>query len=35
MTGVMYEVPSDPSIRKVIITADCIRSGSQPEMLRE
>ena len=35
MTGVMYEVPSDPSIRKVIITADCIRTGSQPEMLRE
>jgi len=34
MTSVMYEVPSDPGIRKVIITADCIRSGSQPEMLR-
>ena len=34
MTDVMYEVPSDPSIRKVTITADCIRNGTQPEMLR-
>ena len=34
MTSVMYEVPSDPGIRKVIITADCIRNGTQPEMLR-
>ena len=35
MTKVMYEVPSDPTIRKVVITADCIRSGTEPEMLRE
>ena len=34
MTKVMYEVPSDPSIRKVIITADCIRNGTEPEIVR-
>ena len=34
MTSVMYEVPSDPTIRKVVVTADCIRNGTQPEMLR-
>ena len=34
MTKVMYEVPSDPTIRKVIITADCIRSGTEPEIVR-
>ena len=34
MTRVMYEVPSDPSIKKVVITADCIRSGSDPQIIR-
>ena len=34
MTSVMYDVPSDPTIRKVVVTADCIRNGTQPEMLR-
>ena len=34
MTNVMYEVPSDPTIRKVVVTAENIRSGSQPEMFR-
>ena len=34
MTKVMYEVPSDPTIRKVVITAECIRNGTEPEMLR-
>ncbi len=34
MTRVMYEVPSDPSIKKVIITADCIRNGSDPQIIR-
>ena len=35
MTKVMYEVPSDPAIHKVVITADCIRNGTEPEMLRD
>ena len=30
MTEVMYQVPSDPSIDRVIITADCVRKGSGP-----
>ena len=34
MTRVMYEVPSDPGIRKVVITADCIRNGTEPEIIR-
>ena len=34
MTKVMYEVPSDPTIRKVIITEDCIRNGVEPEIVR-
>ena len=34
MTPVMYEVPSDPTIRKVVITADCIRNGTAPEVQR-
>jgi len=34
MTRVMYEVPSDPEIRKVVITADCIRNGTEPEIVR-
>ena len=34
MTRVMYEVPSDPRIRKVVITADCIRNGTDPEIIR-
>jgi ATP-dependent Clp protease ATP-binding subunit ClpX len=34
MTHVMYEVPSDPGIRKVIITAECINRGVDPEIVR-
>ena len=30
MTDVMYQVPSDPSIDRVVITADCVRNGSSP-----
>ena len=35
MTGIMFEVPSDESIRKVIITADCVKNGSEPVIIRE
>ena len=35
MTKVMYEVPSDPTIRKVIINAECIKEGTDPEIVRE
>ncbi len=30
MTDIMYTVPSDPSIEKVVVTADCVRNGTEP-----
>ena len=30
MTDVMYTVPSDPTVKKVTITADCVRGESKP-----
>ncbi len=35
MTDIMFEIPSDRSVKKVIITADCVRNGSRPEIVRE
>jgi len=35
MMDVMYCVPSDESITKVVITKDCIENGSKPEIFRE
>lgn len=35
MTQIMYDIPSDPSVYKVIITEDCIKNGAQPEVLRD
>ena len=35
MTDIMYEVPSDPGIDKVIITADCVRNGVAPYVHRK
>ena len=34
MTGIMFEIPSDLSIRKVIITADCV-DGAKPTIVRD
>lgn len=34
MTRIMYEIPSDPSISKVLITQDCVRKGAEPEVVR-
>ncbi len=34
MTGIMYEIPSDLTIKKVIITAESIE-GAQPEIIRD
>ena len=34
MTDVMYSVPSDKSIRRVVITAECVKSGTAPEIIR-
>ncbi len=35
MTDIMYEVPSDSDIEKVVITADCVRSGAAPCVYRK
>ena len=32
MTKIMYEIPSDPSITKVLITRDCVMDGVQPKV---
>lgn len=34
MTDIMFAVPSDESICKVIVTADCVKNGSKPEIIR-
>lgn len=34
MTKIMFAIPSDLTIRKVIITADCV-NGGQPEIIRD
>ena len=34
MTNIMFEVPSDLSIHKVIITADCVNNGAEPRVVR-
>ena len=35
MTGIMYEVPSDPSVEKVIVTADCVVNDTKPLVLHK
>ena len=34
MTKIMYEIPSDPSITKVLITQACVEKGEEPEVVR-
>jgi len=35
MTDIMFEVPSDPTISQVIVTADCVRNGISPMVIRK
>ena len=35
MTQIMYDVPSDPTIAKVTITAPCVTEGAEPEIIRD
>ncbi len=35
MTDIMYEVPSDKTITKVVITADCVNNGTSPVVHRK
>ena len=32
MTGIMYEIPSDPTIDRVLVTADCVRGTAKPQV---
>ena len=32
MTEIMYEIPSDPTIQRVLITRDCVENGSKPKI---
>ena len=35
MTGIMYKVPSDPSIEKVVVTADCVKNSTEPLVIHK
>jgi len=35
MTDIMYKVPSDPTINKVVVTADCVRNDNPPLVFHE
>ena len=35
MVGIMYDIPSDPSISKVVVTADSVRGLAGPQVLRQ
>ena len=35
MTDIMYSVPSDKDIEKVIITADCVNNNTSPKVIRK
>ena len=35
MTGIMYEIPSDPTITRVLVTADSVRNGAKPQEFRD
>lgn len=34
MTGIMYEIPSDKAIKKVIINGDCINGKEKPQLIK-
>lgn len=35
MTDIMFQVPSDPTINKVVVTADCVRNDNPPLVFHE
>ncbi|ODU56037.1 MAG: ATP-dependent protease ATP-binding subunit ClpX, partial [Clostridium sp. SCN 57-10] len=35
MTRIMYEIPSDKTISKVIITAECVNGDAEPKVVRD
>ena len=35
LTQIMFDVPSDPTITKVVITRECVENGAEPELTRD
>ena len=35
LTQIMYDIPSDPTIVKAVITKDCVEGKSAPELTRD
>lgn len=35
MTDIMFEAPSDPKIKKVVVTEECIEKGENPTVIKE
>lgn len=35
MTDIMFEAPSDPTIKKVVVTEECIEKGENPTVIKE
>ena len=33
MTDIMYQVPSDKTAKKVVVTAECVKNGTSPTIL--
>ena len=34
MTGLMFRLPSEPEVKRVVITKDCITSGAEPQCFK-
>ena len=34
MTNIMYTVPSDSGVSKVLVTGDCVKNGTDPQIIR-
>ena len=35
LTKIMYEIPSDPTVVKVVITRDCVEGTGEPQLTRD
>ena len=35
MTDIMYTVPSEKDIEKIIVTADCVKNNTSPDVIRK
>jgi ATP-dependent Clp protease ATP-binding subunit ClpX len=35
MTGIMYDIPSDPTIQSVLVTEACVRERQKPQVTRD